>query len=165
MLKLLLVHMLSKYPHIHNKSIWTHTQIYGTSKLLAKRSQTLWRVESPQSRVRVNWPRYVIINCGTTIQEHNDSDDGCWDEHLCVDPQPGKIQANLLPKIFPVCEITNSSVEMIFNDNHNCISIYLKTCSIWHFCGWNDADLFQKVSRSGLSYAQQHCSSGGWHQL
>lgn len=47
-------------------------------------------------------PRYVVIDGGTAVEEHNDSNDGRRDQHLCVDPQPGKVQSNLLPEILPV---------------------------------------------------------------
>lgn len=52
-------------------------------------------------------PGYVVVNSGTAIKKHNDSNDGGRDEHLCVDTQPGKIQANLFPEIFPVGKITS----------------------------------------------------------
>lgn len=31
-------------------------------------------------------PWYVIVHCGTAVEEYDDSDDGCRDQHLCVDP-------------------------------------------------------------------------------
>lgn len=30
-------------------------------------------------------PRYVIIDSRTAVEEYNDSNDGCRDQHLCVD--------------------------------------------------------------------------------
>lgn len=30
-------------------------------------------------------PGYVIIDGGTAVEEYNDSNDGCRDQHLCVD--------------------------------------------------------------------------------
>ena len=30
-------------------------------------------------------PRDVIVYSGTAVEEYNDSNDGCRDQHLCVD--------------------------------------------------------------------------------
>lgn len=47
-------------------------------------------------------PWYVIVDRGAAVEEHNDSNNGGRDEHLRVYSYPGKIKANLLPKVLPV---------------------------------------------------------------
>lgn len=51
-----------------------------------------------------DWPGNVWIHSGTAVQEDDDTDDCCWDQHLSVHTQPGKVQTNFLSKILPVWE-------------------------------------------------------------
>lgn len=42
-----------------------------------------------------------MIYCDTAIEENQDPNNRGKNQHLSVQAQPGKIQADLVPKIFP----------------------------------------------------------------
>lgn len=50
-----------------------------------------------------DWPGDVRVHGDTAVQEDDDTDDSCWDQHLSVHTQPGKVQTNFLSKILSVC--------------------------------------------------------------
>lgn len=41
------------------------------------------------------------------IDEAAEANDGCWNQHHCVKPKPGKVKAYFLAKIFSVENIQN----------------------------------------------------------
>lgn len=47
-------------------------------------------------------PGDVFVHSGTSIEKDNDTHDRGRDEHLGVGSKPGKVQANLLTKVFPM---------------------------------------------------------------
>lgn len=49
----------------------------------------------------VGSPGYVVVDGCTSVQEDDDAHEGGWDQHLCVETQPGKVQSDLFTKILP----------------------------------------------------------------
>lgn len=78
---------------------WEHCIVVTCIICTFPRMNSCWHVSGWQ-----DWPGDVGIHSGTAVQEDDDTNDCCWDQHLSVYTQPGKVQTNFLAKIFPVCE-------------------------------------------------------------
>lgn len=62
-------------------------------------------------------PWYVVIITEHSIGETYDTHEGCEEQHLCVEAQPGKVDPNLFPVVLPTTTESNTHTHTHWTQN------------------------------------------------